>query len=383
MAPMGGDVHVAVDGSGLARPTAGVGIYTRQILRALAALPEGPSGLSVFAPAGAALDVPGTALRPLPSLPLVGRHVAWPLELRRLGAAGGSGGRPPTSWLFLGCAGQLPLGGVGMPSVVTVHDLAIYRHPEWFPGRQWLSTRVVVPRSLRRASALVCVSANTAADVAELFEVPPERLHVVPEGVDAAFRPLPDEQLRESRARLELPDRFVLFVSTLEPRKNVKTLLDAWSRLPDRPALVLAGGWGWRTDDLRARLERAPAGVHLLQSVAPGDLPVLYNLASCLAHPAWYEGFGLTPLEAMACGTPVVVSSRSSLPEVVGDAGVLVDPADVEGWTEALGGLLADPGRRDQLRERGLRRAAELTWERSAEQTWAVMRQLLGDGAPA
>ena len=365
-------MHVAVDGSGLARPAAGVGIYTRQILGALAALPEGPSRLSVFAPDGAALDVPGTALRPLPSLPFAGRHLAWPLELRRLGAS-----------CFLGCAGQLPLGGVGMPSVVTVHDLAIYRHPEWFPGRQWLSTRVVVPRSLRRASALVCVSANTAADVADLFDVPPGRLHVVPEGVDASFRPLPDEQLRAARARLGLPDRFVLFVSTLEPRKNLTTLLHAWSRLPDRPALVVAGGWGWRTDDLRARLERAPAGVHLLQSVAPGDLPVLYNLASCLAHPAWYEGFGLTPLEAMACGTPVVVSNRSSLPEVVGDAGVLVDPGDVERWTEALAGVLADPGLRERLRERGLRRAAELTWERSAEQTWAVMRQLLGDGAPA
>ena len=367
-----GAVHVAVDGSGLARPTAGVGIYTRQVLRALAALPGGPERLSVFAPSGVALDVAGTALRRLPSVPFLGRHVAWPLELRRLGAA-----------CFLGCAGQLPLGGVGMPSIVTVHDLAIYRHPEWFPGRQWLSTRVVVPRSLRRADAVLCVSSHTARDVAELFGVPGERLRVVLEGVDASFRPLPDEQLSEARARLGLPERFVLFVSTLEPRKNLGTLLDAWSRLPDRPPLVVAGGWGWRTEELRARLERAPAGVHVLQAVAPGDLPVLYNLASCLAHPAWYEGFGLTPLEAMACGTPVVVSDRSSLPEVVGDAGVLVDPADVEGWTEALDRVLTDPDLRGRLRERGLRRAAELTWRRSAEQTWVMMRQLLGDAAPA
>lgn len=372
MTRAGAGVHVAVDGSGLARPTAGVGIYTRQIVRALAALPGGPAPLSVFAPGGAALDVPGAELRRLPGLPFLGRHLAWPLELRRLGAA-----------CFLGCAGQLPLGGVGVPSAVTVHDLAIYRHPEWFPGRQWLSTRLVVPRSLRRADAVVCVSSHTARDVAELFDVPRERVRVVLEGVDSSFRPLPDEQLRQARTRLGLPERFVLFVGTLEPRKNVPTLLDAWSRVPDRPPLVVAGGWGWRTEELQARLDRAPAGVHLLRTVAPDDLPVLYNLASCLAHPAWYEGFGLTPLEAMACGTPVVVSDRSSVPEVVSDAGVLVDPADVEAWTDALGRVLGDPDLRARLRERGLRRAAELTWRRSAEETWGVLRQLPGGGAPA
>jgi glycosyltransferase involved in cell wall biosynthesis len=362
-------VHVAVDGSGLARPMAGVGIYTRQILRALASLPDEeapPARFTVFAPPGVTLDVPGATLDRVPGAPLVGRHLGWPLQLRRLGAS-----------CFLGCAGSLPLGGVGMPSLVTVHDLAIYRRPEWFPGRQWLSTRVVVPRSVRGADAVLCVSASTAADVAELFDVPRHRLHVVHEGVDPSFRPLPAEPLHEARARLGLPERFVLFVGTLEPRKNLPTLLDAWGRLPDRPALVVAGGWGWRTEELRARLEPAPAGVHLLHAVAPGDLPVLYNLASCLAHPAWYEGFGLTPLEAMACGTPVVVSNSSSLPEVVGNGGLLVDPADVEGWTGALERVLGDPELRDGLRERGLRRAAELTWERSARGTWGVMRGLL------
>jgi glycosyltransferase involved in cell wall biosynthesis len=353
--------HVAVDGSGLARPWAGVGTYTTEILRALAAERPG-SRFTVFTAAEPPLRLPAIAFHAPPAVRLIGRHLLWPARLRRLRAH-----------LYFGPAGLLPLGDVGMPSVLTAHDMAIYRNPRWFPGRQTLSVRLVVPRSMRRASAIVAVSASTARDLAELFGVDAERQEVVPEGVASRFQPLPGERLEEVRLRYRLPRRFLLFVSTIEPRKNLQTLLDAWERMRDRPPLVVAGGWGWRCEDVRGRIERLGSDVRVLGPVSPADLPGLYNLATCLAHPAWYEGFGLTPLEAMACGTPVVASSASSLPEVVGDAGLLVDPADVEGWTDALERVCGDLELLATLRRRGVLRAAEFTWARAAQRTWRVM----------
>jgi glycosyltransferase involved in cell wall biosynthesis len=359
---------VAVDGSGLARPWAGVGTYTAEILRALAAGRPGSRFTVYTLGEPPAERPPAVAFHRPPAVRLAGRHVLWPARLRRLRAD-----------LYFGPAGLMPLGDVGMPAVVTAHDMAIYRHPEWFPGRQALSVRLVVPRSMRRASAVVAVSACTARDVAELFGVEGRRLEVVPEGVSSRFRPLPDERLQEIRLRHRLPQRFVLFVSTIEPRKNLLTLLEAWGRMRERPPLVVAGSWGWSYDGLRERMERIGPDLRLLGAVAPADLPGLYGLATCLAHPAWYEGFGLTPLEAMACGTPVIVSDASSLPEVVGDAGLLVDPADVEGWTAALERVASDAGLAATLRRRGLQRAAELSWDRAAERTWRVMERVLRD----
>jgi glycosyltransferase involved in cell wall biosynthesis len=320
---------------------------------------------------GTGVDGPATgaavALQRPPAVRLVGRHLLWPAALRRLRAD-----------LYFGPAGQLPLAGAGAPAVLTAHDMAIYRHPEWFPGGQGLSVRLVVPRSMRRARAVVAVSRSTAADVAELFGVEPARLSVVPEGVSSRYRPLDGGGREAARRRLALPERFVLFVGTIEPRKNLPTLLEAWSRMRERPALVLGGGWGWGYEPVRERLARLGSDVRLLGAVPAEDLPDVYALATCLAHPAWYEGFGLTPLEAMASGAPVVASAASSLPEVVGEAGVLVDPADVEGWTAALERVCGDAEERQRLRRLGLARAAELTWTRAARETWRIMRSAAG-----
>jgi glycosyltransferase involved in cell wall biosynthesis len=322
---------------------------------------------TVFAQDEGGLTHPRVAFRRPPAARLLGRHLQWPRELRAL--------RPAA---YFGPAGVMPLARLGFPAVVTAHDMAIYRHPEWFPGRQTLSVRLVVPRSMRRAGAVLAVSRSTARDVAELFDVPAERLHVVAEGVGPRYRPLPEEELAAVRRRFDLPERFVLFVSTIEPRKNLDTLVRAWSGLQRRPPLVVAGGWGWRYEGTRSLLDQAGGDVRLLGPVQPLDLPALYNLATCLAHPAWYEGFGLTPLEAMACGTPVVASNAASLPEVVGDAALLVDPADVEGWSEALRRLLEDSGLQEALKRRGLERASSFTWSRTAAATWQVFDTLLG-----
>ena len=137
--------------------------------------------------------------------------------------------------------------------------------------------------------------------------------------------------------------------------------------------LVIVGGWGWRYEPIRERISRLGPGVHHLDALDPADLPAVYNLARVLAHPAWYEGFGLPPLEAMACGTPVVVSDRSSLPDLVGDAGVVVAADDPDAWRSALEKLLGDSSRAADMRRRGILRAAEFSWARSAAQTWRVV----------
>jgi glycosyltransferase involved in cell wall biosynthesis len=341
-------LHVVVDGSALATPTAGIGTYTREILAALA----GRARFTIYGP----------GYREIPGPRFAGRHLLWPRRIRRLAPD-----------LFFGPVGQLPLGSVGCPSVLTIHDLAIYIRPQWFPSGQPLSTRLVVPRSIERATRLIADSRNTAADIAELFDRRPEEITVIPLGVGPEFHPVAVKELEEVRRRLELPERFILFVGSIEPRKNLDTLLTAWAAVPDRPDLVIAGAWGWKYEPIREHIDRLGRGIHLLGPVDRGDLPALYNLAIALAHPALYEGFGLTPLESMACGTPVVSSTAASLPEVVGGAALLVNPADVDGWTNALDRVLHDPGLASDLRRRGVLRAAEFSWAKTASRTWRVL----------
>ena len=360
-------MHLVVDGYGLTRPRAGMGTYTREILAALAA--ERPQHrLTVFLPPGTAppLASPQVAYRDQPAARFLGRHLQYPRRLRRVRADA-----------LFGPAGHLPLLQSGLPAAVTIHDLAIYRHPEWFPRGQPLAVKVVVPRSIRRAQALIAVSQNTAEDLRDLFGVDEADITVVHHGVADRFRPLPPEDLEEPRRRLDLPDRYVLFLSTVEPRKNLLTLLDAWAMLPrGRPPLVVAGGFGWRCEAEQAAMARLGSGVVHLGEVAPADLPAVYNLAACLAHPAWYEGFGMTVLEAMACGTPVIAANTSSLPEVTGDAGLDVPPGDAEAWRAALERVLHEPGLAADLRRRGILRAAEFTWARAASGTWDVLERL-------
>jgi glycosyltransferase involved in cell wall biosynthesis len=363
-------LHVAVDGYGLARPRAGVAVYTKEILHALA-VDRPDCRMTVYLPEGvrAPETNPAIAYRPLPGTRLIGRHLQWPARVRAL--------KPDA---FFGPAGVLPLGDVGCPTAITVHDLAIYRNRDWFPVRQPLSTGWIVPRSLKRADVVIAVSQNTAGDVQALFDVPASRIAVVPEGVSPAFRPLDAEDLAEARARLRLPERFILFVSTIEPRKNLGTLLEAWAMMRDRPDLVVVGGWGWRFEPLRAQMQRLGPGLHHIEGLDPSDLPAVYNLALMLAHPAWYEGFGLPPLEAMACGTPVVVSDRSSLPEVVGEAGLVVPADDAEAWSRALEAVAGDAALAADLRRRGIVRAAEFSWGRSAELTWRAIDRAVRTG---
>ena len=267
----------------------------------------------------------------------------------------------------------------GSEAVLTVHDLSFLRHPEWFrPGRA-AYYRFSARRSVRHARRIIADSQATADDVQTMLEVPSDRIDVVPLGVDNAFRPATQAAQTAVCDKYDLPARFFLYVGTLEPRKNLPRLIDAWSNLTDvdKPDLVLAGREGWKVAAIMDAVERSAQGnrIHFPGFVAQEDLPALMSAAHAFVWPSLFEGFGLPPLEAMACGTPVLTSNTSSLPEVVGDAALTVPPDRTEVITEELSTLADSEETRTRLREAGLQRAAEFTWERTARLTLESYRK--------
>ena len=250
--------------------------------------------------------------------------------------------------------------------VVTVHDLAFLRRPEQFTRHGVRVMTRSIHRIRRDGSLVLCSSASTMDDVAAAG-VAADRLRLVPLGVDVA--PAGPDAVAAARADLALPERFVLFVGTLEPRKNLVRLAQAVARLDDPLPLVVAGDDGW--GDLAARLPQQPGDVRVLGFVAPDRLAALYAAATVVAYPSEWEGFGLPVAEAMAQGAAVVTSRGTSTEEVAGGAAVLVDPFDVDDIARGIDDARRD---RDQLGPRARRRAAELTWEATADATVAAYR---------
>ena len=264
------------------------------------------------------------------------------------------------------------------PQVITIHDLSFLRYPQNFRAGNRLYLRTLTRLSVRRARRLIAVSESTGQDLMRYYGLPPSRIEVVPNGVDDRFRPWSEAEIADFRAKKGLPERFLLFVGTLEPRKNVAGLIQAYACLPQpRPPLMLVGGKGWLYDEIFARVEALNLSdeVHFVGYVAAEDLPGWYNAALIFVYPSLYEGFGLPPLEAMACGAPVIAADTSSLPEVVGEAGLLVDPLDVEALAAAMNRLLTDRTLRDALRAAGPERAAAFSWQETARRTAAVYRR--------
>jgi len=259
---------------------------------------------------------------------------------------------------------------------VTIHDLSFLRHPETFPAKLRAYLERAVPRSAERADGILTDSEATRRDVIELLGVAPERVTTVLLGVSGAFTPTAAPGEREIlRAKYGLGDRpTVLAVGTVQPRKNYERLIEAVDRVRASldVDLVIAGKPAWLSESV---LEAAATRDHvrILGFVDDADLPALYRQAAVLAFPSLYEGFGLPPLEAMACGTPVVASSASSVPEAVGDAGLLLDPRDTALWADALSTVLTDADLRADMAVRGLAHAATFTWTRAARQWLALL----------
>ncbi len=277
----------------------------------------------------------------------------------------------------------LPLRSI--PTVLTVHDL-IFRHlPEHHkPLNRWY-LNLTMPLYCRRATHIIAVSACTRRDLLTLYGLPPDKVTVIPEAADPRFRPQSSDIVAAVRTRYGLPERYLLAVGTIEPRKNLTRLLRAFEALRAEQltdALVIVGKRGWLYGDFFAALERSPARDAVLFPgyVADEDLPAIYGGAQALAFPSLYEGFGLPVLEALACGTPVVTANTSAIPEAGGDAVLYCDPTDLEALTAALRHILRDATLREEMRARGLVQAARFSWERAAEETQAVYDAVLRDG---
>lgn len=278
----------------------------------------------------------------------------------------------------LHCPGpNVPLRPGRVPLVVTVHDDVSWAHPEWMGRANVLQHRLVLERALPRAAAVITPSAFARDKVLSRLELDPARVHVVPWGVDARFGPGPEPEPPDGPREGGLP--YLLAVGTLQPRKNLEAALAAFERAVDaglEHRLVVVGARGWRDAALLARVggSRHAQRIRLAGFVADDELAALYREADALLFPSRYEGFGLPALEAMASGTPVVGARAGALPEVVGEAGVLVDPDDPNALATALLELLADGDRRAGLRAAGPRRAERFTWAACAERTVAAYR---------
>ncbi|MEE9615879.1 MAG: glycosyltransferase family 1 protein [Anaerolineae bacterium] len=269
------------------------------------------------------------------------------------------------------------------PVVITIHDLSFIRFPTLFRPANRFYLTMLTRLSARRARRLIAVSAHTAAETTRLLGIPSERIDVVYHGVDPAFHPLPADEVAVFRQRQGLPERFVLCVGTLEPRKNQTRLVEAFARIHDgQVKLVLVGGKGWLYDELFTRVEALGLSKEIIFPgyVMNDELPLWYNAATILAYPSLYEGFGMPVLEAQACGTPVLTSNVSSLPEAAGDAASMVDPYDVEALAAELDRLLTGKPLRHELRKRGLAHASQFTWPLMAQETADVYRRALAEG---
>ena len=291
----------------------------------------------------------------------------------------------------------------GIPSLLTVYDLIPVRYPAYSSPRARFFIRWMTRLALRAARHVIAISEFTRRDFMAEFGLRPEQITAIPLAADPAFQPQPPEAIAAVRARYDLPERFVLYLGSNKPHKNLTRLVEAWQMADGRwqmanCKLVIAGAWDERYPEARELADSSGANTSTkngqlpassfqlpiwLGPVPEADLPALYSAATAFVFPSLYEGFGLPVLEAMACGTPVICSNTSSLPEVAGDpsagsgpsAALLVDPLDTAALADALRLVLTDDGLRAELRRRGLARAARFTWQQTAAATLAIYRQ--------
>ncbi len=270
------------------------------------------------------------------------------------------------------------------PTVVTIHDISFEHYPQFFSPRDRLILKTLVPLSARRAAHVLTVSQHAKREIVERYGLSPDKVTVTYEAAGEQFRPIGDPaSLQAVRAKYAIPDGpFVLALGNLQPRKNIARLVEAFAAVSRNDIssrnvisyLVIAGKAQWRESEVHQAVQRAGLTGRVLFPgyVDDADLPALYSAATVFVYPSLYEGFGLPPLEAMACGTPVISTNAASLPEVVGDAALLVEPTDTGALAQALHDVLTQPALVADLRQRGLRRAAQFSWDRCAAETLAV-----------
>ncbi len=370
-------MRIGLDYTSALRQRAGIGRYTRGLVGALADLDHANQYTLIVARDAGELPA-GTGNMRVQRLPLA----EWPLTIawHRLRL-------PLYVELFTGPLDLFHSPDFVLPplrrarTIVTVHDLSFMRYPQCAARGLVAYLNSVVPRSLRRADLILADSEWTRQDVVAMLGMPAGKIVVVPAGVGPEYHPISDQSLLDAvRQRYHLPQRFILHVGTLEPRKNLVRLIEAVRASTQSPdmRLVLVGGKGWLYEDIFASVERLGLAQNVIFPgyIAEADLPAVYNLATVFAYPSLYEGFGIPPLEAMACGTPVVCSNSSSLPEIAGDAALLIDPTDTEALADALQRALSDESLRADLRRRGVAQAQRFSWPAAAQKLLAAYNSL-------
>lgn len=289
--------------------------------------------------------------------------------------------------LYHGLAFAGPL-AISIPWLVTVYDLSFVRYPQLFNAANRIYLTWAVRQSARRANRLIAISTSTKRDLVEMFSAREEQVVVVYCGADPRFAPSQDKiKLAQFRQHHNLPDKIILHVGTIEPRKNIPRLLRAFARakraahLPHR--LVLVGARGWKYAEVAAVIEQEQMTDDVIFTgyVPQDELPLWYQAADLFCYPSLYEGFGLPPLAALASGVPVVTSNTSSLPEVVGDAALQVAPTDERALADAIVRAATDLALRAQLIERGFAQAQKFSWERAGRETVSLYRAILAERA--
>ena len=262
-------------------------------------------------------------------------------------------------------------------TVITVYDLSAFMFPDTHPILRQLRHRLFLSYSLKKSSKVITISENSKKDIQKYFGTPKEKIEVVYPGVSSRFSRLDRRNIKVSG---DIPSSFFLYLGTLEPRKNLITLLRAFSKIRYKidQKLVVVGGRGWYYHDIFDLVKKLSIKEKVVfLGYLPDEVLVnIYNLADLFVYPSLYEGFGLPPLEAMACGCPVITSNTSSLPEAVGDAGIMIDPNDVEALAREMARVLADEKLRKEMSEKGLARAKLFSWEKCARETLQLYEEI-------
>jgi glycosyltransferase involved in cell wall biosynthesis len=357
----------------LDRPLRGIGRYTLELLEALER-----EGLEMtLLQAGAmnghhnSMKLPGVSL--LPALLTIGQiEIAWITWRHKLNLV-----HDPT--------GVIPIRMSPAKRIATIHDVIPYIYPTTCTKLDWLIYRFWLPFAVDGIDRVIADSKKTKADIVQFLPIEAEKVTVIPGAANKHYRRMNAEEIQPALERAKIDFPYILYVGSIEPRKNLPRLMVAYALLRQWSTnwqLVIVGARNfWKSTPVAAVVDRLGLEncVHFTGYIAEQDLPAIYNGADLFVFPSLYEGFGLPVLEAMACGTPVVTSNKSSLPEVAGDAAILIDPYDVDALANAMHRILSDPDLAEEMAAKGMIRAREFSWERTARETIAVYEQVLGE----
>lgn len=370
-------MHIAIDAHSVGAKLGGNETYAINLIEALAEIDQSnrytlyvtkPEAIERFANRWANFSVKQT----LPHSPLVRIPLTLVRELRRhpVDVLHVQYTAPP----FAPC-----------PVVATIHDLAFEHLPETFNRRSWMQLRLTVRRTARRAAQIITVSEYSRQDISKTYGIAPERITVTPEAAPSYFNPITNEtELKNVRKTYGIEGDYILSLCSIQPRKNLVRLIEAYSRWrqsnteTNYPQLVLAGKRGWLDDKVFRVASKSPVAKDIVFTgyVAEKDLPALYSGAVCFVYPSYFEGFGLPVLEAMQCGVAVIAGNKTSLPEIVGEAGMLVDPFNHEMLLQAIARVVKDVSYRNDLRRKGLLRARDFSWTTTAQLTLDIYKRV-------